>query len=79
MDHNVAAVHHPPAWARKLIRDGATRALGKIDQVERFWIDPPYEMVRVTRQDEEGIARRAVKRGDDFVDLMNTPGEYVPV
>ena len=79
IDHNVCAVHVPPVKAREMIREGAMICLSKIGQVTPFWVEPPYEMVRLNRRDEEGIVRRAVTCSDDYLELMRQEIEYVEV
>ena len=76
LDLNVPAVHVAPVRARAMIKAGARSCLSKVGSVERFWIDPPYEMVRITRPDEQGVVRRAVSRSNDYVDLIGQPIEY---
>ena len=76
IDLNVAATHVAPPTARQMVRQGAARALGRAGSVERYRVDPPYEMVRETRRGPDTPARRAVNRSDDFVDLLNQPTAY---
>jgi len=78
IDFNVAAIHVSPQKAREMIRAGARQVPGKAGKVERFWIEPPYEMVRVPRPREDGVARRAVNRADNFIELMSQPIRYEP-
>ena len=78
IDFNVAAVHLSPVKARQKIREGARRCLARIDTVERFTIDAPYEMVRINRRTEEGPGMVAVARADDWVELLARPIEYQP-
>jgi len=76
LDLNVPAVHVSPVKAREMIRSGARRCLARVGRVERFRVDPPYEMVRVTRRDEDGTCRRAVNTSDDYVDLLSQRPDY---
>lgn len=76
LDLNVPAIHVSPLKARQMIKQGVKRALGKVNSVERFWMEPPYEMVRITRPDENKPPRRAVNRGDDLIELSNQSPEY---
>jgi len=76
LDFNVAAVHLSPVKAREMIRQAARRALANAETVERFWMGPPYEMVRITRRDEDGVVRRAVNTSDDYIDLTSQNARY---
>ena len=76
IDLNVPAIHVSPIKSREMIKQGARSCLSKVGSVERFWVDPPYEMVRVTRADEQGVVRRAINRAEDFVDLISQPAQY---
>ena len=75
LDLNVAAIHVSPIKAREMIRHGARSAVGKVGSVERFWIDPPYQMVRISRPDEEGMVQKAVNNSEDFIDLISQPAQ----
>ena len=79
IDFNVAAIHVSPIKARQMIRQGAKRALGKIGSAGRFHVDPPYEMIRVTREFRGTPPRRAVNRSDDLLDLMTQKPSYSPL
>lgn len=76
IDLNVAATHVAPPKARQMIRAGAGRSLGLLPSVERFRMDPPYEMVRMTRPGPNAPARRATNRSDDFIELLNQTPVY---
>ena len=76
IDLNVSAVHVSPVKARQMIREAARRSLGLIQTVERFWMDPPYEMVRVTRRSSTESARSATNRSDDLIELLNQSPVY---
>ena len=76
LDFNIPSKHVTPEEARAMICAGAKRCLEKIDSVERYWVPPPYEMVRVTRPDADGRVKRAVTRADDYIDLYNRKVEY---
>lgn len=71
IDFNVPAIHVSPIKAREMIREGAERALTKVNKVERFHLDPPYEMERITRPFKDVPVRRAINKSDDFLDLMS--------
>jgi len=76
---NVAAAHVPPSGARKMIRGAARLCLANVGSAERFWVDPPYELARITRTTETEPPRRSVNRGDDLIDVLSQPAEYTPV
>ena len=76
IDLNVPAIHVSPIKSREMIKQGARSCLSRVSSVERFRVDPPYEMVRVTRADEQGVATKAVNKSDDFVDLISQPTKY---
>lgn len=76
LDFNVAATHVSPVRSRQMIRDGARRSLAKLRSVERFRMDGPYEMVRISRPDESGRVRTAKNRSDDYIELLGQPIRY---
>jgi D-amino peptidase len=76
IDLNVSALHVSPVKAREMIRDGAKRCVKKTETTKPLVIDPPYEMVRITRADKKTPSRRAVNRSADLIELMNQPVQY---
>src|SRR5687768_16983649 len=52
--YNGAATHLHPSVARHRIREAAQRALERRQEIHRFWIDPPYELLRSYRPREDG-------------------------
>lgn len=76
IDLNVPAIHASPVKSREMIKQGARSCLSRIGSIERIWVDPPYEMVRITRPNEEGMIRRATNRAEDFIDLISQPTQY---
>ncbi len=76
LDSNISSNHVAPEESRDMIYAGAKRCLDKINSVERYWVPPPYEMVRVTRPDGNGRVTRAVTLADDYIDLDNRKVEY---
>ena len=70
---NGAAVHLHPSKARELIRETARVAVGRAQEIGRFWLEPPYERVRVLRRTEEGQARTGRSRADDLLELLKMP------
>jgi D-amino peptidase len=74
---NGAAVHMQPEAAQDLIREGVRRAVSRVEEVERFWLEPPYELVSVLRPEEHGDERKvAVNRSEDLLDLLNMPRDH---
>jgi D-amino peptidase len=77
-----AALTLAPAKARTLIREGAARAIRRRGAIPPFRLDPPYELVIEFKAPEhaEGQVRqpgwtqlddrRAVKRSDNFLDIV---------
>ena len=78
---NIPAIHRSPEKARQLIREGAGEALerAKRESFEPHTMDPPYEFVRLTRPDEDGRRRRAVVRGDDMLEVLQSDVVYEDV
>jgi D-amino peptidase len=74
--HNVPAIHVSPQRSREMIREGAATCLARRDTVERYWVLPPYEVVRVQRRSESGPGKRAVNRSDDLIDALTQPTRY---
>ena len=72
---NGAAIHLHPQIARDRIREGARRALTRRAEIPRFWIDPPYELLRSYRpREDRTIPPPTVQRGEDLIDtLTSTP------
>lgn len=79
MHYNGAAIHLPPERAREVIRNSAIRALMRHNEIERFWIDPPYELVITLRRTDEEPAKRAVVHADDLIELLTAPRVYEPI
>ena len=76
IDLNVPAIHVSPIKARQMIRDAAQRCLAKIDNIQRYFVDPPYEMVRLSRPRDDGTTRRAVNKSHDFIQLLQQKPHY---
>jgi D-amino peptidase len=69
--YNGAATHVHPDVARTRIRDGARRALERRQAIPRFWIEPPYELIRTPRVAEDGTTPPAVRSaGDDLIRVL---------
>jgi len=69
--HNGAAVHLSPEVARARIREAARRGLARKDEISRFWLEPPYEMVTVYRPAQGRSGRTVRSTGMDLIDLLN--------
>lgn len=78
IDFNAGSLHVSPEKARRMICEGVGLAMKKVSSTEIFRIDPPYEMIRITRPREDGSVCRAVSRADDFIKLLNHPIVYEP-
>ena len=71
---NAAAVHIPPARARRLIEEGAKRAIERFKkgEIKLRSLDPPYESVTILRADGEKPRREIRKtHPSSFIALMN--------
>jgi len=68
-------VHLHPQVARTRIREGARRAIQRMTDIPRFWIAPPYELIRSFRRREDGTVPSTTRQhGDDLLRvLMQTP------
>ena len=79
--HNVPAIHCAPEKARKLIRKGTKKALGRASKTrfEPYTMAPPYELVRLTRPDEHGQRRRAVVTGRTVLEALRATVVYEDV
>ena len=54
----------------------------KIDSVEQYWVEPPYEMIHIVRPTETSPRMRDVQTGDDYIKLvrdMESYANYVPI
>lgn len=70
---NGAAVHVSPEHSREIIREGARRAIQRRREIDCFRIEPPYEMIFTLRHSETEPAKRARVRGEDLIEVLNTP------
>ena len=71
--YNGAAIHLHPSVARERIREGARRALERRAEVPRFWMEPPYELLRSYRPREDGTTPPpTVQRGDDLIAVLTS-------
>jgi D-amino peptidase len=71
--HNGAAVHLHPEAARQRIREGARRALERRPEIPRFWIKPPYELIRhFRRRDDGSTPPSTIQRGDDLLKVLTS-------
>ena len=76
---NVPAIHVAPARSREMIRDAAGQCLAERDSVERYWIEPPYEVVRVQRRTEDQPGKRSVNHGNDLIEVLTQQARYESV
>ena len=79
---NVGAIHLPPEKAGQVLKAETAACLSntpKIKRMEKFWIDPPYEMVRINRATDTSLMTKAVTRGNDWSELNKQPIIYEPV
>ncbi|MCY4436285.1 MAG: M55 family metallopeptidase [Chloroflexi bacterium] len=74
---NGAAIHLHPTKARKLIKAGVQRALANRSAIKPFWLEPPYELLSVSRPDNGVPARTARATADDLLELLRAPRTYV--
>lgn len=69
--YNGGAIHVHPEVARARIRKGARRAIDRRREVPRFWIAPPYELIRSFRPREDGTVPPATRQhGDDLITVL---------
>lgn len=77
---NGAAVHKSPQQARRLIKEAAIRAVQRINEIKPFWIEPPYELVRLKRAETAGDPpSREVFHSDDMIELLAMRGGSQPL
>lgn len=81
---NKGAVHMHPERARKLIRDGAARALERLKNGEKFGLvplTPPFRRVRILRGKDENPQRTydIDEHPSSVIELLNMPGTWKPV
>jgi D-amino peptidase len=74
--HNGAAVHLHPARARALIREAAERGLRRVREIERFWSEPPYELVSILRHTDQDPQKTARCEAEDLIELLRMPRAY---
>ncbi|MGQ9553075.1 MAG: M55 family metallopeptidase [Anaerolineae bacterium] len=68
--YNGAAIHLSPIVARERIKEAARDGLERRKEIGRFWLEPPYEMVLVTRPSQGQSGQRRVKRSEDLLELL---------
>jgi D-amino peptidase len=68
--YNEAAVHLHPQRARTLIREAAARALRRRGEISLFQIDPPYELVSVSRPENGAPAKVTRVTAGTLLDLL---------
>ena len=74
--YNGAAIHLHPQVARQRIREGARRAIERRTGIPRFWVEPPYELVRSFRRRDDGtVPPPTVQRGDDLIAVLTSKPE----
>jgi len=77
---NGAAVHLHPEKACELIREKARRGLERLEEIELFWLESPYDLVSILRPEEAGKPEKTAKiRSDDLLELLNAPLTYEPM
>jgi D-amino peptidase len=74
--HNGAATHLHPTRARELIREKAEAGLRRLDEIPKFWLKPPYELVSVLRRTDDEPQKKAVCHADDLLELLGMPRRY---
>ncbi|HHW08670.1 MAG TPA: M55 family metallopeptidase [Firmicutes bacterium] len=78
--YNGAAIHLHPIKARELIKETAKRAVRRRAEIKPFRLDPPYELVSITRRKQDGTPQmKAVVHSNDMIDLLNKPRRYQPI
>ena len=73
---NGAAIHLHPTKARQLIKEGVRRALAKRSEIKPFWLEPPYELISVSRPENGAPARTARAAADDLLELLKARRTY---
>lgn len=76
--YNGGAIHLHPEVARQRIRDGARRALERRHDIPRFWMEPPYELLRINRPLEDGsVPPPRRQAGADLIEVLTQPATPV--
>ncbi len=74
---NSAAIHLHPTKAREFIKEKAKRGLERLDEMELFWLDPPYELVNLLRPEKSGKPGKIARvRANDLLELLRMPRKY---
>lgn len=74
---NAAAIHVHPEKARAMICEGVQRALARVNEIEPFWLEPPYELIQTRRPEVEGESFTVAQlHGDDWIELIRQPLTY---
>ena len=69
-----AAIHLHPDVARAGIKEGARRAVTRRREIPRYWIEPPYELIRRSRPRADGTTPSATRQhGDDLLAVLTQP------
>ena len=64
-----------PTKPRELIYAGAKRGIECRDELERFWLEPPYTLVHTSRPENGVPGGEARVTGDDILKVFRTPLE----
>jgi D-amino peptidase len=73
---NGAATHLHPMRARTLIREAATRALERRQEITGFQLAPPYHLVSVRRKTDSEPAKTAHVEADDIIEVLRRPRQH---
>ena len=77
--YNGGAVHLHPDVARARIREGARSAIQRLRDIPRFWIAPPYELIRSFRPREDGTVPPPTRQyGDDLIRVLTQTPTPLP-
>lgn len=70
---NGAAIHLHPEKARMLIKEKARKGLERRNEIKPFWLEPPYELVSVSRPSEGKPGGVARNKSNDLIELLQMP------
>ena len=76
---NASAVHLHYEVACRLITEAARRAIERRAEIGRFWIEPPYELIRTDRPSRDGRpGARWRQYADDLIEMLSQPAVHLP-
>ena len=72
---NGAAIHLHSQRARELIQAAARRGVQRVKEIQPFWLEPPYELVSISRPTKDQPSQTSRVTGNDLMKVLNREQE----